>query len=82
MKAFDEKETCPKCGGGAISTWYHDRATTPQEVTAHMYWPKNLPRPPRTHRICDGTSIDEHLHRKCERCRFEWLEDVLRAEAQ
>jgi hypothetical protein len=79
-KPFDENAPCPKCGHGEIGVWYHATSRPAKKIAELKMWPKNIPRPPATPRICDGTEVGEHLHRQCKRCHFEWLEDVLRAE--
>jgi len=29
---------------------------------------------------CSFTKVSEHLHRKCERCKYEWAEKCVRGE--
>lgn len=59
---------CSKCGGTEILTRHHvgssywgDTARCPHGVAAQG----------RSHRG------DEHLHRTCQTCRYDWTDDVL-----
>ncbi len=68
MKPFDATAKCPKCGSDNIHT---SSCPGGQE---RLYG-----------KLCDSDTPAykfEHLHRRCERCGYEWLEATIPPEAQ
>lgn len=74
MPMFNGDEVCPKCEWPNVSTRYCEYPVPSQAVC----WEQ---------RVELGTIFDgihghtqygrEHLHRRCGRCGYEWLEEVL-----
>ena len=62
MIGFDERADCPKCGHDDITVHYC-RGRESQRTTYELCWKEGIE--------------DEHLHRKCCRCHYEWLEKCI-----
>jgi hypothetical protein len=68
VTCFNPKAICPKCWSEDVSARY--RRSYDQYVCRYVDEPKP------EYGTWDG---DEHLHRRCERCGFQWREEVVSA---
>lgn len=62
MKPFDAEAKCPKCGGDDLATTFHAAS----DLTHPMAVGRDR---------CDVH--DEHIHRHCRRCGYDWIEAPL-----
>ena len=67
MKPFNSKVVCPKCG-------------YPSVHVHHCYGEPHAPDWIKSY--CARNQKGEHLHRRCERCNYEWLEACLKGAAE
>ena len=65
MEVFDKARTCPKCGGSDMYDRYHRQRTFGEDCSFSDI-----------HR-----SGDEHIHRFCRTCQYDWLEAPLKQQA-
>ena len=66
MEAFNLNQKCPKCGGDDICTRYHP--------TVYFSYACS-------YRDCSHEG-DEHLHRYCRRCAYDWCQAPLDAKVE
>ena len=73
---FSGHVPCPKCGG-RVSTWYHPYKYSGQDSLEDcrftLGWPVDVMGRPLELSVRE----EEHLHRRCEGCKYEWLEAIL-----
>ncbi len=60
MSPYDANASCPKCGHGDIGTIFVARLVVGCMRLDCLYGP--------------GGTSDEHMHRDCRRCSYEWPE--------
>lgn len=65
MEEFAPNRSCPKCAYEKVRVWYCEK-----EQPALICWC-----------ALDEMDDDEHFHRTCERCFYEWLEKTLQSDA-
>ena len=85
LPPYNENPICPKCWSQHVAVFYCQPAATSGDVRdradalrlAHhdaSLCTGLTPKVERAKSTAVPTVGDEHLHRQCERCRFEWLE--------
>ena len=63
MKRFNENAACPKCGNVDVGA-----------VHCNDQYPYSFQK---CYELEPRGNIREHIHRRCSRCHYEWLEAVL-----
>jgi hypothetical protein len=67
LPPFDPAGSCPKCGGEIVSAIWHASAVLDYQS-------------PCCRRLESTGQNDEHMCRRCERCTYGWVENVLTAD--
>lgn len=71
---LDHERACPKCNTDGATFRYCPG--DPRSAGLTLESVAQLRRVGIVHDLCVGVTTEEHQHRKCRLCSFEWLEHV------